>query len=79
MFAAPTSRAVPVTLTVLRSALATEPNGEIERQKETFTDLVAAADVVLGQCGRAAPVVIIRSVTCQTSDNWPGLDAAVLT
>jgi coenzyme F420-0:L-glutamate ligase / coenzyme F420-1:gamma-L-glutamate ligase len=53
----------------LRVTEHTEPHGEVKRQEETLTNLLAATGIVLGQLGRDAPVAIIRGVTYQTSDN----------
>lgn len=53
----------------LRVTEHTEPHGEVKRQEGTLTDLLAAAGIVLGQRGRDVPVVIIRGVAYQTSDD----------
>lgn len=46
-----------------------EPGGRAKRQEETLVDLVAAAaGVILGQRGRGAPVVIVRGVEYESSD-----------
>jgi len=45
----------------------TEHGGK--RQEETFTDLIAAAaGIILGQRGRGAPVVVLRGISYEASD-----------
>ncbi|MFI7087575.1 coenzyme F420-0:L-glutamate ligase [Streptomyces anulatus] len=54
----------------LRVSEHAEPDGRTKRQEETFTDLIAAAaGLILGQRGRGAPVVVLRGVSYQASDD----------
>ncbi|MFI6062994.1 coenzyme F420-0:L-glutamate ligase [Streptomyces sp. NPDC051286] len=53
----------------LRDTEHAEPGGRTKRQEETLVDLVAAAaGVILGQRGRGAPVVSVRGVEYESSD-----------
>lgn len=53
----------------LRVTTHTELNHRVKQQEETLTDLVAAAaGLILGQRGRGAPVVVLRGLTYQPSD-----------
>jgi coenzyme F420-0:L-glutamate ligase / coenzyme F420-1:gamma-L-glutamate ligase len=44
----------------------TEHGGK--RQEKTFTDLIAAAGIILGQHGRGAPVAVLRGIAYTTSE-----------
>jgi coenzyme F420-0:L-glutamate ligase/coenzyme F420-1:gamma-L-glutamate ligase len=46
-----------------------EPGGRAKQQEETLTDMIAAAaGVALGQRGRGAPVVVVRGIAYEQSD-----------
>ncbi|GAB2717963.1 coenzyme F420-0:L-glutamate ligase [Kitasatospora kifunensis] len=54
----------------LRVTEHTEPGGRTKEQEETFTDMVAAAaGLILGQRGRGVPVVVLRGIAYEASDD----------
>ncbi|MFD7923990.1 coenzyme F420-0:L-glutamate ligase [Streptomyces sp. NPDC059740] len=54
----------------LRVTEHTGPDGSTKRQEETLLDLVTgAAGLILGQRGRGVPVVVLRGITYEPSDD----------